>query len=49
MGYTMASLSEAINNPLQAFGLSEKKGDVAAPAAAVATDLPYRPAQPNAN
>lgn len=49
MGYAMANLNEAINNPLQALGLKDDKAQSGDQLDRDALDLPHRPAQPNAN
>lgn len=50
MGYAMANLSEALNNPLLALGLgSEKHTETAKDGVDPTFELPHRPAQPNAN
>jgi len=49
MGYAMANLSDALNNPMLALGLTSADATEAKVDGDQAFDLPYRPAQPNAN
>ncbi|MDB9528343.1 peptidoglycan DD-metalloendopeptidase family protein [Oscillatoria sp. CS-180] len=51
LGYTAGSLVNVLNNPLQAFGLeaSDKEKDGTKIPGKKQFELPYRPAQPNAN
>lgn len=49
IGYAMANLSDALNNPLLAFGLESEEQASDAELDDPSFALPYRPAQPNAN
>ena len=49
MNFTVASLVDALNNPLQALGLAEGADSEKADSPQNMMDLPYRPAQPNAS
>lgn len=49
MGYAMANLSEAINNPLLALGLDSAQNAETDKDVDKTFELPHRPAQPNAN
>jgi murein DD-endopeptidase MepM/ murein hydrolase activator NlpD len=49
MQYAVANLVDAINNPLLALGLQENAKDKEKIAGEKSFEMPYRPAQPNAN